>query len=238
MNADARFSFADRLTEVARSFPSRAALAKAAGLSPSALQSYVEGTEPTRPALVALARAAGVALDWLADGRGSKQDRPQVPDGYAAIPFFDIRAAGGYVYPLLSGGGAEFWYLRLDWFAYPGMQPAKLFIVEAPESTVAEIREGDLLVADQNWMTKFVNPKTDLPSGVHLTSQRARLAVRQVIGASGDIVELVRPGAKSGKDRLHVGDDGFTVHGRVIWHARSVPVPPGTQAHLLSRRKR
>jgi helix-turn-helix protein len=52
-------SFASRLVEIVAAFPSRAALAKKAGLTPSALQSYVEGAEPTRPALVALARAAG-----------------------------------------------------------------------------------------------------------------------------------------------------------------------------------
>jgi hypothetical protein len=48
-----------------------------------------------------------VGLEWLAAGRGYKQRRPQVPEGYAAIPFFDVRAAGRYVYPLFSADNAE-----------------------------------------------------------------------------------------------------------------------------------
>jgi len=238
MSALEQRSFAERLAEIASAFRSRAALAKAAGLSASALQSYVEGAEPTRPALVALANAAEVSLEWLADGRGYKQRRPPVPDGYAAIPFFDVRAAGGYVYPMFSADNAEFWYLRLDWFAYPGVQPSNLFIVEATVSLVSEIREHDLLVVDQTWMTKFVGSKLEIPAGVYLVSQQARLSVRQVLSGSADHVDLVQPGIKNGKERLRVGDDGFTVHGRVVWHGRSLPLPASAQTPASYRRNR
>jgi hypothetical protein len=188
--------------------------------------------------MVALARAGEVSLEWLAEGRGYKQRRPQVPDGYAAIPFFDVRAAGGYVYPLLSADNAELWYLRLDWFAYPGMQPSKLFILEATDSHVSEIRDHDLLVVDQTWMTKFVGSKLDIPAGVYLVSQQARLSVRQILGSSTDHVDLVRPGIKNGKERLRVGDNGFTVHGRVVWHGRCLPLPASAQTPASSRRNR
>jgi len=238
MNRTGSSSFIERLAEVVAAFPSRAALAKAAGLSPGAMQSYMEGTEPTRPALVALARAANVSLQWLADGRGYKQPHPQVPDGYAEIPFFNVRASEGYVYPLLSAENAESWYLKLDWFAYPGMQPSKLFVVEATASSVPEIRERDLLVVDQSWMTKFVDSTPDIPAGVYLVSQRARLSVRQVLGVAGDSVELVRPGAKDGKELVRVGQNGFTVHGRIIWHARSLPLPASVPSTASSRPRR
>jgi hypothetical protein len=78
----------------------------------------------------------------------------------------------------------------------------------------------------------------DIPAGIYLISQQARLSLRQVLSGSGDHVDLVRPGVKNGKERLRVGDDGFTVHGRVIWHGRSLPLPASVQTSTPSRRNR
>jgi hypothetical protein len=228
--------FIDRLAEIAAEFPSRAALAKAANLPPSSLQSYVEGTEPSRPALVALARAANVSLEWLADNRGYKRPHPSVPDGYAAVPFYDIRKSGGYVYPLVTEEIAGFLYLKLDWFSYPEMQPSKLFVVEAAESFTSEVRKGDLVVVDQGWRTKFVGPISKLPEGNYLVSQQAKLSIRLVSGTVGDSVELVRPDTK-GTEIMEVGDQGFTVHGRIIWYGRSLPLCEHPKGHGSTRRK-
>jgi len=217
-------SFADRLIEIVAEFPSRAALAKKAGLTPSALQSYVEGAEPTRPALVALARAANVSLEWLADGRGYKQPHPSVPDGYAAIPFFDVRKAGGYVYPLFSVENAEFCYLKLEWLRCPDLTPSKLFMVEATSSLVSEIHDGELLVIDESWRTSFVASALKFPTGIYLVSRQAKLTLREVSSVADDSVELVAPGTKHRTELVRVGQEGFTLHGRVIWHARVLPV--------------
>lgn len=218
-------AFIARLEETSTAFPSRAALAKAASTPPSSLQAYFEGVEPTRPALVALARAANVSLDWLADGRGYKEPHPPVPDGYAAIPFYDVRKSGGYVYPLVSAEVAEFVYLKLDWFSYPGMKASHLIALEATASLVPEINQQDLLVVDTWWRTKFVDPSPIIPPGIYLISQQAKLFIRQVLSVSGDAVELVSPPGVKRKTLLQVGDKGFTIHGRVIWHARSLPTP-------------
>ena len=228
--------FIGRLAEIASEFPSRAALAKAANLPPSSLQSYMEGTEPTRPALVALARAADVSLEWLADHRGYKRPHPPVPDGYAEIPFYDVRRSGGYVYPLVMEEIAEFLYLKLDWFSYPEMQPSKLFVVEATESLTSEVRKGDFVVVDQGWRTKFMGPTPKLPEGNYLVSQQAKLSVRLVSGIVGDSVELVRPDLKT--EIVRIGDQGFTVHGRIIWYGRSLPVHEHAKGNGSSRRIR
>jgi len=111
-------------------------------------------------------------------------------------------------------------------------------ILEATDSRVPEIRERDLLVMDQSWMTKFVGSKVEIPAGVYLVSQQARLSVRQVLSGSADHVDLVRLGVKNAKERLRVGDDGFTVHGRVVWHGRSLPLPASTQSPASFRRNR
>src|SRR5271170_1576672 len=103
-------TFVERLEEASAKFASRAALAKAANIPPSSLQAYFEGAEPTRPALVALAQAADVSLDWLAMGRGYKEPHPPVPDGYGTIPYYDLLKSGGYVYPLVMEDIADLCY--------------------------------------------------------------------------------------------------------------------------------
>jgi transcriptional regulator with XRE-family HTH domain len=228
-------AFIKRLEEIISYFPSRAALAKTAGLSPSSLQSYVEGAEPTRPVLVALARAANVSLEWLADNRGYKQPHPPVPDGYAAIPAYDIRKAGGYVYPLVMAESAYQIYLKLDLFSYPGMEPGKLFVVEAMQSFASEIKDGDLLVVDSSWHTRFVDPLTTLPPGNYLISRQAKLSIRQAIGGHHHAVVFAAPDAPSRKRTFRVGEDGFAVHGRIIWYGRSLPSAGAAQIDTVSQ---
>ena len=224
--------FVKRLEEIVSQFPSRAALAKLAGLSPSSLQSYVEGAEPSRPALIALARAANVSLEWLADNHGYKEPHPQVPDGYAAIPTYDIGKARGYVYPLVTAEVAYWIYLKLDLFSYPGIEPAKLFVVKAAQSFAAEIRDDDLLVVDSSWHTRFVDPMPTIPPGNYLISQQAKLSVRQVIGADKSAVVFAAADAPGRKRSCHIGEDGFTIHGRIIWYGRALPiVDTGTTDH-------
>ena len=59
------------------------AFAFKAGISPTALRQYLIGkSEPTRPMLVAIARAAGVQVAWLATGDGPMRaaaHRPEAP---------------------------------------------------------------------------------------------------------------------------------------------------------------
>jgi hypothetical protein len=216
---DTATSFQQRLQEIISRFPSRAALAKAAEIPPSSLQSYLEGTEPTRPVLIALAGAARVSLEWLADGHGYKEPHPPVPDGYVELPFYDVRKSNGYVYPLFTSEGLDSAFLKLDWFNYPGMNPGELITLAGTESFVSEITEGDFLVVDRTWRTTFANKPLSIPAGVYLTSRQAKLCVRRVTAVVGDCVKLVLPGNKDRNELVQVGDHGFTIHGRIIWYA-------------------
>jgi lambda repressor-like predicted transcriptional regulator len=62
-----------RLEAISTDLGSRAALAKRAGIAPSSLQNYFHHSEPTRPVLIALARAAHVSITWLATGSRSQE---------------------------------------------------------------------------------------------------------------------------------------------------------------------
>src|SRR5258708_13524992 len=89
-------------------------------------------------------------------------------------------------------------------------------------------------------MTKFVGSKVEILAGVYLVSQQARSAA---LGTAGfrRLRRSRRPGPagiKNGKERLRVGDDGFTVHGRVVWHGRTLLPPASAQTPPSSRSKR
>ncbi|CAM5522472.1 helix-turn-helix domain-containing protein [Eoetvoesiella caeni] len=61
------------------------ALARKSGIAQSTVRRYLEGGEPGRPHLIAIAEAAGVDLIWLATGRGASgaqrvESEPLTPD--------------------------------------------------------------------------------------------------------------------------------------------------------------
>jgi hypothetical protein len=115
------------------------------------------------------------------------------------------------------------------------MQPAKLFVVEALESRVPEFADGDLLVVDSSWQTKFIEPRPTIPPGNYLVSRKAKLSVRQAVGVSDDAVEFVLPGAPGRKEAFRVGEEGFTVHGRIIWYGRALPIAATVNAAGVPR---
>src|ERR1700678_2703111 len=66
-----RLAFVERLRTILAHWPSADRLARAMGVSPSAFRKWLKGeAEPSRERLVALARAAGVGVAWLAEGEG------------------------------------------------------------------------------------------------------------------------------------------------------------------------
>jgi transcriptional regulator with XRE-family HTH domain len=65
--------------------------ARAIGLSESVVRQYLKGkSEPTRPALVAMARAGGVSLEWLASGSGPMRAGGPEPRAAEAHPAEEI----------------------------------------------------------------------------------------------------------------------------------------------------
>ena len=64
-------AFVHRLQTILTHWPSADRLARVMGVSPSAFRKWLKGeAEPSRERLVALARAAGVGIAWLAEGEG------------------------------------------------------------------------------------------------------------------------------------------------------------------------
>lgn len=80
-------SFIARMEVCARRVGSVSALAREAGISQGGIRRYFAQGEPSRPHLVAIARAARVSLEWLATGEG-----PIEPPGEEGGISSDLRA--------------------------------------------------------------------------------------------------------------------------------------------------
>jgi transcriptional regulator with XRE-family HTH domain len=59
---------------LSKRFGTKASLAREAGISPSLVQKYIEGSEPGLSTVISIARAGSVSVEWLATGRGPGPD--------------------------------------------------------------------------------------------------------------------------------------------------------------------
>ena len=81
---DPESDFPSRLQELIVEFGSRSALSRASGIAISTLQAYETHSKPGLEALLALARAGNVSLDWLLTGQGEKRPRGLSPGALLA----------------------------------------------------------------------------------------------------------------------------------------------------------
>jgi phage repressor protein C with HTH and peptisase S24 domain len=103
-------AFAARLLYLIQRTGSALALAKAAGVSDSAISSWLGKSEPSRKALIGLADATGVRVEWLATGRGPIESTEKVPkgfivprQGYRALADLQPPIAFSYTYLMMAG---------------------------------------------------------------------------------------------------------------------------------------
>jgi phage repressor protein C with HTH and peptisase S24 domain len=132
------------------------AVARRADMYLSTLHRYRSGRELPSSALVSLARATGVRLEWLATGEGSMQGEnpvvtaPNPPPGYVFLPLVEARAAAGSHGGLSSDNIVDFIafsepYLRQTLHR----NPKNLALLTASgDSMDPTIRDGDLLLVD------------------------------------------------------------------------------------------
>ncbi len=91
-------SFAARVHDLVARCGGQSALARRTGLSLGAVQRYLKGGEPTRGALMRLAEACGVSMDWLVYGVGEEAgdgSTSTAPSGArAVIPVYGFAECG------------------------------------------------------------------------------------------------------------------------------------------------
>jgi phage repressor protein C with HTH and peptisase S24 domain len=182
-----RQAFVTRLQFVLDHWPSADKLAKAAGVSPSALRKWLRGeAEPSRERLITFADAAGVEIAWLVRGEGEPpslrdlsnrrpegDDRPPV-DEFLLLPHKPKAAAAGSGRPAPEHP-TEFIAFRRDWIRTMfDLAPEQVTLIAAVgDSMEPGIRDGDLLLVDtrQDAFTEF---------GIYVFEARGERLVKRV----------------------------------------------------------
>jgi len=206
--------------------------ARRAGIGATTLQNIVDGARPTVDKLVAIARAGGVSVDWLATGEGPRDrasHRPASP-GLAGQPAAfgeggDFVAVARYDVRLSAGAGAAAGRLKVvDRIPFPldrlrrilGRSSAEgaAMVEVVGDSMQPTIGHGDLVMVDTF--------DTAGREGLFALVVDDDLVVKRVQKIDNGI-EVISDNPAYGARRFS-GDraDQVRLIGRVVWVARTV----------------
>lgn len=152
-------SFAERLRETVGQRSARA-FARDAGISDRSLREYMNAqTEPSRPALVGMARAGGVSIDWLATGGGAKLQRAvgeesaryEAVQDYAFVPLYDVSASAGQGAFVNAERTSDALAFKRDWLRQQiGGSVNDLAIISVRgDSMEPTLRDGDVIMVNR-----------------------------------------------------------------------------------------
>jgi hypothetical protein len=192
-------SFVQRLEEISAKFGSHMRLAAAAGIPNGTLHGYFTGSEPSRTALVALARAADVSVHWLATGEGPKA-ASIAPEGYIELPCFNLSGVGPYVDGMIGDPTGRRLFKKDD---FPNDFPERVnklgLLVAAVEgcpelSFEPAIRGGDIFIFQQiRWMIRtptafnLFSISSNRPDDIYLIADNGNLRLRKFRRGEGSI---------------------------------------------------
>lgn len=109
--------------------------ARRCGFSESTLRNYLDGADPSRSRLVAIADACDVSIEWLATGRGARERRPVAPAAGGAFDDLErLTRAVAAVQEGLQASGRTFAPDR-----YAQLVAAAYQLMAAPGTTTAQI---------------------------------------------------------------------------------------------------
>jgi phage repressor protein C with HTH and peptisase S24 domain len=223
-------AFVERLKTILAHWPSADRLARAVGVAPSAFRKWLKGeAEPSRERLVALARAAGVGVAWLAEGEGptpafepasGNRRRSGGPDApvdldwsqFVLLPHKPEAAAAGSITPP-SPSGTEWMALRHDWVrSVCGIGPNDVLLETATgESMTPTIRDGNTLLVD-------TTDRTFRNFGIYVLEINGQRLVKRVQRKHDGSLVLISDNTAYQPDTVDKEAAGdVVVVGRVVW---------------------
>lgn len=223
VNGADKSAFVQRLQTILAHWPSADRLARTMGVSPSAFRKWLKGeAEPSRERLVALARATGVGVAWLAEGEGPApsfgslnasprrrraMDNPDGPDWdqFIVLPTRTLPGAGNALHRYLA--------LRHDWLrTVCGVEPEHVMLdVAVDEAMAPTIKPRDMLLLDTTHRTIEGN-------GIYVLDIDNRRHIRRVQRRHDGSVLLISDNGAYHPD-IVTNDSlaSLTVLGRVVW---------------------
>jgi SOS-response transcriptional repressor LexA len=174
--------------------------ARECGFSDTVLRQYLNGqSEPTRPALLAMARTANVSVEWLASGQ---------------VPTSDQALAASYIFkePLA---------FKASWLQEQWSEDSDHFLLaEVPdESMEPTLTEGDLILVDTSDRDlKVIN------HGLYLLKLDDRILVKRLQYIAERTLRLLsdNPAYETFSVELAKKRHGLSIMGKVVWYGRTL----------------
>ena len=216
-NGTTKQEVAGRLNEAVRRGGGLAEVAKRARLPTRTLSNYLSGANEMKiPALVALARACGVSIEWLATGIESPVSahaHVELPVGMTLIPRLGFRPS--------AGGGSVVVQGERTSLAFPvgildalRVRPESARVMEASGSSMSPtIEDGDLMIVDVS-PERIENPADGL---IYVFSVGDAVFVKRLRRAPGGLM------MRSDNIELFPNEERippevpFRIYGRVRW---------------------
>lgn len=160
---DAGSEIGARIERAAKSVGGKRKLSELSGVPESTLYRLISGANPPKfDTLVAIAKAAGVRLEWLVTGegpmregeapppaRGPYKEVSAQPAGWSTIPLYDVEAAAGPGAVVEREKVLAWLAFRDDWLRDREIRPGRAAIIQVRgDSMEPFIRRGDWLLLD------------------------------------------------------------------------------------------
>ncbi|WP_193746555.1 helix-turn-helix transcriptional regulator [Ruegeria sp. ANG-R] len=155
-------SFQERVSRVIDLAGGPSATSDATGLSRRVIDKYRNGdSDPSRERLVALAKAGGVDIGWLASGEGEMcQETVQLTlPNLLQMPRYPVSASAGHGRFLHDAKIMDYVPFPADFFTtHVKGNPEDMFIINASgDSMEPTMRDGDMIMIDRSAAVKPIN---------------------------------------------------------------------------------
>jgi phage repressor protein C with HTH and peptisase S24 domain len=209
-------TFQDRIEQIANDAGGAEKLADLVGFSRSVIYNYINGdSEPNLEKLVALSKASGRSVQWLATGHeiADESEKFSRRVDFIYFPRYEVRAAGGAGAVVESERIVDFIGFKAEWVhSVLGVAPDKVVLISAcGDSMEPTISDGDLLLVDT-----AVNRVG--PDAIYALASADILQVKRIQKLRDGSLRIISDNPKYEPEILS-GAEGESIRivGRVIW---------------------
>ena len=188
------------------------------------LKKYVSGgADPSRMTVIALTKASGVCLDWLAAGTGPmyEKDRPEpepaagsLPGDFVVVPMMQgkISAGGGLVPDTTIEMTVAF---RREWLGRKGDHHTMSVIRVQGDSMAPTLLPGDVVLINHGITTVAAS------GGIYAITLRDEILIKRVtVEYPGERLVIISDNSRYAQSYADPGQ--VIINGKVVWYGRDL----------------